>query len=79
MKQLIGCCGLDCEICKARKATLENNDVLREEVAAKWIKLNNFEIKPEWINCEGCRQDRLLRADVRNAEVRPRQRLRNLP
>lgn len=55
--KLIGCCGLDCGKCDARKATLENNDVLRTKVAAQWSVLNNFEIKPEWINCEGCRSD----------------------
>lgn len=55
MNQLIGCCGLDCATCEARIATLENNDALRAKVAAAWSKLNNFEIKPEWINCEGCR------------------------
>lgn len=55
MNQLMGCCGLDCGTCEARKATLENNDALRAKVAADWSRLNGFEIKPEWINCEGCR------------------------
>ena len=29
--QLIGCCGLDCETCDARIATITNNDALREK------------------------------------------------
>lgn len=29
--QLIGCCGLDCETCDARIATLTNDNVLREK------------------------------------------------
>lgn len=32
--QLIGCCGLDCEKCDARIATLTNDNVLREKTAA---------------------------------------------
>lgn len=29
--QLIGCCGLDCEKCDARIATLTNDNALREK------------------------------------------------
>ena len=32
--QLIGCCGLDCEKCDARIATLTNDNALREKTAA---------------------------------------------
>lgn len=31
MKQLIACCGLDCENCDARIATVTNDDALREK------------------------------------------------
>lgn len=39
--QLIGCCGLDCETCDARIATLTNDNTLREKNCgsvdgAKW-------------------------------------------
>ena len=56
MKQLIACCGLDCENCDARIATINNDDKLREETARKWSIMNNTsEITPETINCTGCR------------------------
>ena len=32
MKQLIACCGLDCENCAARIATVNNDDELRETI-----------------------------------------------
>ena len=32
--QLIGCCGLDCETCDARIATITNDNALREKTAA---------------------------------------------
>ena len=50
-------CGLDCETCEARIATINNDNALREKVAALWTKLNGVEITPEMINCVGCRID----------------------
>lgn len=52
MNQLIACCGLDCESCDARIATLTNNNALREKTAALWTKLNGVTITPEMINCK---------------------------
>ena len=52
---LIGCCGLDCEACDARIATLTNDRALREKTAALWTELNGVAIAPEMINCTGCR------------------------
>lgn len=58
MNQLIGHCGINCEKCEARIATVKNDDNLREEVAKKWAEYNNCpEIKAEHINCMGCRTE----------------------
>ncbi len=57
MKNLIAYCGLDCEKCEARTATLTNDNALREKVAKEWSELNGVTITPEMINCEGCRVD----------------------
>jgi len=57
MKKFIAYCGLDCEKCEARLATINNDNELRKKVADKWSKLNNITITPEMINCEGCRTD----------------------
>ena len=57
MKKLIAYCGLDCEKCDARVATLNNDNALREKVAKLWSELNGVEITAEMINCEGCRAD----------------------
>ena len=53
--ELIACCGLDCETCDARIATITNNDALREKTAALWTKLNAVAITPDMIHCTGCR------------------------
>lgn len=57
MKDYIAYCGLDCEACEARKATIDDNNELREKVAKEWSELNGVEITPEMINCVGCRID----------------------
>ncbi len=55
MTKYIAYCGLDCEACEARIATINNDDDLRTEVAKKWTELNGVEITAEMINCTGCR------------------------
>jgi hypothetical protein len=58
MKELIACCGLDCEKCDARIATVDDDDALREKTARDWSVMNNApEITAETINCLGCRTD----------------------
>lgn len=56
-KDLIACCGLDCGNCDARKATINDDDELRAETAKKWAEANNAPIRPEHINCMGCRTE----------------------
>lgn len=57
MDKFIAYCGLDCQKCDAYKATQNDDNALREKVAKEWSALNNVEITPEMINCEGCRVD----------------------
>lgn len=55
MKNYIAYCGLNCETCDARIATINNDNELRTKVAAEWSELNKVTITPEMINCTGCR------------------------
>lgn len=57
MKELIAFCGLDCESCDARIATLTDDNSLREKTAKLWSELNGVLITPDMINCMGCRVD----------------------
>ena len=50
-------CGLNCSHCDAYIATQENNDSKRESTAQDWSKMYNTEVKPEQINCDGCKSD----------------------
>ena len=57
MNQYIAYCGLNCEKCEARLATIHNDNTLRAKVAKLWSELNGVEITPDMINCDGCRID----------------------
>ena len=54
---MIAFCGLDCSACEAYKATVADDDNLREKVAKEWSELNHVTITPDMINCAGCRAD----------------------
>lgn len=71
MNNLISCCGLNCETCEARIATLNNDNQLRQETAEKWQKMYNAKhITAETINCLGCRQDGVKFAHCSKCEIR---------
>ncbi len=55
MNAYIAYCGLDCESCEARLATVRQDEALRQKVAREWSELNGVEITPEMIHCTGCR------------------------
>jgi hypothetical protein len=56
MKEFIACCGIDCENCDARIATIANDNNLREETAKKWREMyESANISVMSINCTGCR------------------------
>lgn len=55
MNDLVAFCGLNCAKCDAYVATKNNDDALREKTAKLWSELNNVQILPEQIYCDGCR------------------------
>ena len=57
MNDYIAYCGLNCEKCEARLATIRQDEDLRRRVAKLWSELNGVEITPEMIHCVGCRID----------------------
>lgn len=57
MNELIACCGLNCETCDARIATIRDDDTLREKTAELWSRLNGVEITKDMIRCTGCRMN----------------------
>ena len=54
--KMIGYCGINCEKCEARIATIKDDDKMREEVSRKWCELFHTDmITPDKINCTGCK------------------------
>jgi hypothetical protein len=51
---MVAFCCLDCSKCDAYRATIRNDDALRAEVAARW------KMKPEQIECRGCKSAKAL-------------------
>jgi len=52
---MIAYCGLNCSKCEGYIATREDSDEKRSQVAQQWSAEHNADIKPEQINCEGCK------------------------
>jgi len=71
MKKQIACCGLDCDTCDARIATLSNNDELRKKTAESWQKMYNAPgLTMESINCTGCRMEGVKFSHCEACEIR---------
>ena len=47
MNDYIAYCGLDCEVCEARLATVNNDNELRIKVSKEWSELNGVEISAQ--------------------------------
>ena len=63
---MIAYCGLNCFKCEAYLATQEDDDSKRAETAKNWSEMYNADIKPEQINCEGCKSEgeKFLHCDI---------------
>jgi hypothetical protein len=67
---MIAYCGLNCLKCDAYLATQEDNDAKRTETAQAWSKMYHADIKPEQINCDGCKSDGVKFSHCNVCEIR---------
>ena len=57
MPKMIACCGLVCSDCPAFLATKYDDDAARATTAAVWAEKYGLDVKPEDVNCDGCRNE----------------------
>ncbi len=57
METMTAYCGLDCSQCQAFIATRNDDDAARKKIAREWSEQFGMEMKPEDINCDGCKAD----------------------
>jgi hypothetical protein len=55
MNKRLAYCGLDCYQCDAYKATVNDDDELRNKLAELWSENSGMEIDPSDISCTGCK------------------------
>ena len=55
MSRMIAYCGLVCSSCPTFLATQHDDDVARANTAAFYAETYGLDLKPEDINCDGCK------------------------
>lgn len=70
----LGYCGLNCEECPVFIATAYNDDNLRQKTSKEWSKFyGDFitdDLKPQNMNCCGCRSETSLFEGCMNCPIR---------
>jgi len=56
MEKMIAYCGQNCAECGAYLAHKNNDQALREKIAAEWKKAHDFDFTPDMINCASCKE-----------------------
>jgi len=54
MDKIVAVCGINCQVCPAYIATVNDDDEMRRKTAEQWSKQYGADIKPEHINCMSC-------------------------
>lgn len=57
MEKIVAYCGLVCSSCPAFLATQNDDDAAREKTAAYYAQKYGLNLKPEEINCDGCKSE----------------------
>lgn len=70
MNRLIAVCGINCEECDARKATVADDDALRTATAEVWHTQYGIPVIPiDAINCTGCRMEGIKFSHCNECEI----------
>jgi len=78
MPEMIAYCGLDCNECRAFKATQAKDFEWKGQIAKQWTEGLKVEFKPEDINCRGCKSDTISGWCRKICKIRPCAEERNV-
>jgi hypothetical protein len=71
MSEMIAYCGLDCNECKAFKATQTKDVEWKKQIAKHWSDQGEVKFKPEDVDCHGCKSDVISGFCLKLCEIRP--------
>jgi len=71
MSEMIAYCGLDCNECRAFKATQAKDPEWKGQIAKQWTEGLKVKFKPEDINCHGCKSDTISGWCRKICKIRP--------
>jgi hypothetical protein len=71
MSEMIAYCGLDCNECRAFKATQAKDIEWKKQIAKQWTEGNKVEFKPEDVDCRGCTSDTISGWCRKLCKIRP--------
>ena len=71
VSEMIAYCGLDCNECKAFKASQANDFKLKKQMAERWSDQDGVKFKAEDIDCQGCKSDVISGWCRKICKVRP--------
>ena len=53
-------CGVNCEKCKVYIGTMNDDDIIKQEIANEWSELYKQDFKKEDMICKGCKSNTLF-------------------
>ena len=71
MFEMIAYCGLDCNECKAFRATQLRDIEWKKQIAQHWSDQGEIKFKPEDVDCHGCRSDLISGFCRKLCRIRP--------
>jgi len=71
MSDMIAYCALNCAECKAFKATQVKDSEGKKQLAKKWTEDDKVEFRPEDIDCDGCKSNRISGWCRKICKIRP--------
>ena len=69
--EMIAYCGLDCNECRAFKATQAKDTEWKKQIAKQWTEGLKVEFRPEDIDCQGCKSNTLSGWCQKICKIRP--------